>query len=169
MNKQAKSVDEQRNGVQARGDHGTTFIELLVAIVLLGTVVVAVLAGLRATIIGGELDRDHANAHAWLQSATDLIYSSSRLDCGTPTDTAAQKTAVRDSILAGYEAVATSVTNPEGWPPSNITVYDVQYWDGDAYQDTCYDDFGISLQLVKIRVHNLDGKLVEDVEVVKGA
>ena len=160
-------------------DHGTTFVELLVAIVLIGTVIVATLAGLRATIIGTTLDRDHANAHAWLQSATDLLYGEPRRDCGAAagdidqngTDEAdnIERAAVRAVILGAYQAVVAGVSNPEGWPASNITVYDVLYWDGDSYQPTCYDDFGINLQLIKLRVRDLDNKIVEEVEVVKGA
>jgi hypothetical protein len=152
-----------------RRDEGATFIELLVAIVLLGTVVVATLAGVRATVIGTTLDRDHSNAHAWLQSATDLLYGHTRHDCGHPTDSPAQKTTTKGLIIADYQAVAQGVPNAEGWPPSNITVTDVLYWDGDVYQATCYDDFAINLQLIKLQVRDTAGRIVEDVEVVKGA
>lgn len=47
-------------------DLGTTFIEILVAIVLLGMTVVATLVALSSTLVATALDRDHANAHAWL-------------------------------------------------------------------------------------------------------
>src|SRR5690606_9875309 len=63
-----------------RSDTGATFVEVLVAIVLLGTVVVGTLAGVRATLLSSAVDRDHANAHAWLQSASDLLYGHPRHD-----------------------------------------------------------------------------------------
>jgi hypothetical protein len=153
----------------ARRDTGVTFVELLVAIVLIGTVVVAVLAGVRATIIGTTLDRDHSNAHAWLQSATDLLYGHPRHDCGHSTDTAPQQAVTKAAIIADYQSVAQSVPNAEGWPATNITVTDVQYWDGHSYQSTCYDDFAINLQLIKMQVRDANGRILEDVEVVKGA
>ena len=133
-----------------RRDRGTTFIEILIAIVLLGTVVVAALAGVRATIIGTEVDRDHANAHAWLQSASDVLYGVPRVDCGS------QSVSNKANVLASYRAVVQGTANPEGWPSTNIEVIDVEFWDGDEYQTTCYDDFGINLQLIELRVRDTE-------------
>ncbi len=144
-------------------DAGVSLIEILVAVVLLGSVVVAVIAALAATILGSTIDRDHANAHAWLQSATDLLYGTPRVDCGSIAVTN------KPAVMANYGAVAATTTNPEGWPAANIEVYDVQFWNGETYQNTCYDDLGINLQLIKVRVRDTDGRIVEDVEVVKGA
>lgn len=155
--------------VSDRPDAGATFIESLIAIVLLGTVVLAVLTAVRTSVIATSVDRDHANAHAWLQSATDLIYGSGRIDCGTPTDSAATKATTKNAVINGYQTTARSVINAEGWAASNITVANVLYWNGDIYQDTCYDDVGIRLQLLTIRVTDPTGQLVEEVEVVKGA
>jgi Tfp pilus assembly protein PilX len=153
----------------ARRDAGSTFVEILVSVVLLGTVVVAVLTAARATIIASAIDRDHSNAHAWLQGATDLIYQSPRLDCGTPTDNAATAAAVKNAILAGYEGIAQAVSNPEAWPANSIEVTDVAYWNGTSYQTICYDDVGLNLQLLTIQVADPNGTIIEQVEVVKGA
>jgi hypothetical protein len=148
--------------VRSRRDSGVSFIEILVAVVLLGTVVIGTLAGLRATILASTLDRDHANAHAWLQSAADLLYGEDRVDCGT--QAASNLTAVK----AAYQAIAQTAFNPEGWPVSNIEVYEVEFWNGTTYGDTCYDDLGINLQLVKIRARDNDDRIIETVELVKG-
>lgn len=56
-----------------RRDSGATLIEILVSIVLIGTAVVATLGALRISMVGGTIHRDHANAHAWLQSASDVL------------------------------------------------------------------------------------------------
>src|SRR5690349_10942005 len=69
----------------ARGapDGGFTFIELLVAIVLLGTVVVATLAGLRAAIVAGTVDDNHSKTYAWLQAASDQIANTDYKSCNS--------------------------------------------------------------------------------------
>lgn len=163
MEKKQPSVNVSSQSAWPGEDTGVSLIEILVAVVLLGSVVVAVMAALAATILGSTIDRDHANAHAWLQSATDLLYGTPRVDCGSIAVTN------KPAVLANYRAVAATTTNPEGWPAANIEVYDVQFWNGAIYQSNCYDDFGINLQLIKVRVRDTDGRIVKDVEVVKGA
>jgi hypothetical protein len=150
------------DGAHPRRDSGLSFVELLVAIVLTGTVVIAVLTGVRATIIASATNRDHANAHAWLQSATDVLYGEPRADCGEPgiPDAAA--------VLAAYEGVVDVAPNPEGWPASQITVASVQFWDGSGFGTDCFDDVAKTLQRIQIRVSDPDGTIVEDVEIVKG-
>ena len=145
-------------------DEGMSLVETLVAIVLTGTLAVAGMVCLRASIVASSADRDHANAHAWLQTATDVLYGAARADCGTPTSTNAEAVAV------AYEAIVRASPNPQGWPPGNITVVrPVKFWDGTAtYQGTCYDNFGIYLQLIKLQVRAPDGRIVESVEIVKG-
>jgi hypothetical protein len=159
-------------------DAGVSFVEILVAIVLLGTVAVGVLTAVRTTVIASSIDRDHANAHAWLQSASDLLYGHPRADCGHPDGDidgngvdepdAAERAVMNARVVSDYQLVVSGVTNVEGWPSSGIRVTDVLYWDGDQYQDVCFDDFGINLQLVRISASSPDGSIVEEVEVIKG-
>lgn len=145
-------------------DRGVSYVEILVSVVLLGMVVSALLVTLRTSIDASQLNRDHTNAHAWLQTATDVLYGSPREDCGT--ETASRATEIADV----YESILRTTTNPEGWPADNIEVVrPVLFWDGTSqYQTTCYDDSGINLQLITIQVRGLDGRIVESVQVVKG-
>ncbi len=149
-------------------DGGSSLVEILVSIVLLGITVTAVLVTLRTSVSASSLNRDHANAHAWLQSASDVLYGSEREDCGTPT---ASREADQQ-LTNAYQLIVQSTwpANPEGWPATNIRIVPpVLFWDGTStYQSTCYDDKGINLQLITIEVRGLDGRIVESVEVVKG-
>ena len=54
-----------------RRDRGTTFVEILVSIVLLGTAVGATLTALRTTIVSSERDDGQAEAQAWLLAAEE--------------------------------------------------------------------------------------------------
>ena len=145
-------------------DAGMTFPEVLVSIVLTGTLAVAALGTLRASIRASETDRDHVNAHAWLQTASDVLYGAPRMDCGT------EAASAEATVRSYYQSVVRSTTNPQGWAASNIEVVaPVLFWDGTStYQATCYDDAGINLQLIRIQVRGPDGRIVESVEVVKG-
>ncbi len=139
-------------------------MEILVSIVLIGMVVTALLVTLRTTVNAAALNRDHANAHAWLQSASDVLYGSPRADCGT------QAANLAGTVADEYEAIIRATSNPEGWPADHISVVrPVLFWDGESsYQSTCYDDSGVNLQLITIEVRGLDGRIVESVQVVKG-
>ncbi len=151
-------------------DNGISFVEILVSIVLLGMVVTAILATLNTSIASSSLNRNHANAHAWLQSASDLLYGSAREDCGTELATAAQRTLDEERVRDSYTQIVRTTSNPEGWVDDRISVLQpVLFWDGDStYQATCYDDGGVNLQLITIEVRDPEGRIVESVQVVKG-
>ena len=146
-------------------DRGISLVEILVSIVLLGTAITAMLTTLRVTIDASALDRDHANAHAWLQTAADVLYGEPREDCGS------QSASLQSDVHARYNQIVkdTFMSNPEGWSANHIqVVYPVLFWDGEQYQLTCYDDQGINLQLITIQVTNEDNRIIETVQVVKG-
>lgn len=133
------------------------------AILLIGTTASAGLVTLRTSIMASATNRDHSNAHAWLQTATDVLYGASREDCGTTTSSQV------NAVKSQYQQVVRQTSNPQNWPSTNISVTSVLFWDGESsYQTTCYDDYGINLQLITIQVTNPDGEIVESVQIVKG-
>jgi prepilin-type N-terminal cleavage/methylation domain-containing protein len=151
-----------REGGRSRRDAGLSLLEVLVAVALLGIGVVAMLTTLDVIIKSTAAERDYANAHAWLQSASDSLYRYERVDCTDFT---------REQVEAAYQAVVETAQDPEGWFEAGGSIEivpPVLYWDGDVYQDVCYDDQSINLQLVEIQVTNPDGRIVETVQLVKG-
>lgn len=150
-----------------------TFIEVLTSLVLMGVVVGAVLAAMRVTVTATALDRDHANAHAWLQTAADVLYARELVQC-TPIGGAATNT---DAIVAAYEATIQETENPENWPSTNISIFDLQFWHVDfdpvtkltdeGWGDTC-DATDTNLQRVGIEVRSASNEIVERVEVIIG-
>jgi hypothetical protein len=135
-----------------------------VSVVLIGLCVVAMLVTMATATNSSALDRDHINAHAWLQSAADVLYGFDRLDCGTEavSDAATIRQQYQDYIRGNS-------TNPEAWGASNLDVLSVSFWDGkQSYQSICYDDSGINLQLITLQVTAPDGRIIETVELVKG-
>ena len=143
-------------------DEGFSLVEVLVAIVLIGTVTVALLVALRVSVKASGTDRDHINAHAWLQGATDILYGYDRIDCGTPT--APQESTVRSA----YDGYAQTAPQPLDWDGRIEIVSPVLFWDGEVYGTTCYDDMGINRQLITIQVYGPRDEIVESVQIVKG-
>jgi hypothetical protein len=143
----------------------------MIAIVLISGVVAGTMAALRATTIAGTFHRDHANAHAWLQSASDILYAAPKVDCnGTLGDNGEAAT------RAAYDLVVDSVPHPQNWANWQIRIVPpVQFWNAgnlDADPDIEYYfgsgcDPSLTLQLVKLEVRNVDGAIIEGVEIVK--
>jgi type II secretory pathway pseudopilin PulG len=95
-----------------------TLIEILVAVVLMGTVVVAVLVALQVNIRASTVDRNQANIYAWLQAASDEVYNGDRTSC----------TAGRTAVIAAYDQLVQAATPPPDWNTGGtIRVTNVQF------------------------------------------
>lgn len=152
--------------VASRSDAGATLIEIVIAVVLMGTVIVGTMSLLTTTIGATTTNRDHSNAHAWLQTASDMLYARQPIHCD---EMAAA------GIVSAYQATVQSTENPEDWPDGNIEVIDLLFWhygrnattngvDEGWYDDRCTT----RLQLIKLRVSNPSGDIIEEVEVIIG-
>jgi prepilin-type N-terminal cleavage/methylation domain-containing protein len=157
------------DGLGAARDRGFTFIELLVAVVLLGTIVVATLAGLRAAIVAGTVDENHSKTYAWLQTASDAIATTDYKSCSSFSN---------DEIVSAYQSAVDAATRPEGWSTTGaMLVSSVRYlsratttgspevWDTNCAADNSASP--VYPQLVKLVVISPDGNLTRTIEVIK--
>lgn len=156
------------NARNPRRDHGSTFIEILISVVLMGTAVIAVLAAVRVTVIGSAIERDHSKAQAWLQSAAGVVEDSPFGECTSV------NSANENAIRNGYRtAILARAPSPFALSGSTVDVVDLDVWDGAAFVDftsqgsTCLDDALLRQQLVTIEVTSPDGDIVEQLQVVK--
>jgi type II secretory pathway pseudopilin PulG len=139
-----------------RRDRGATFIEMLISVVLLGTVAVAVLAAMSAAIVAARTNDKVATVQSRLAQAADAI-----------SDTQPEQVAYVDCAdappLPAYQAALDAQFAPAG----SIVVVSVEYWDGDAgsFGSTCRTGFGDRLQRVTLRATADD--VVREVAVVK--
>ena len=129
-------VDIRDGGQQAsrsrrrRRDDGSTFIEMLVSIVLIGTVGIAVLTALATTTRGAKTHHDLSEAQAWLANAGDAISDSdsfylSCVDESDPLQTALQyELMIIAPITMATSAPTINVINVEFWD-SSIPAYSV--------------------------------------------
>ncbi len=133
-----------------RSEAGTTLVELLMAVAILGIAVVSIVTAMGTSIIGTDHHRKQAQAHTVLLSAVDVVKSQAYQSCAT----------------AGSYAPATGVTLPAGWTASVVSVQSVTYWNGSTFAASpCVPD--PKLQLVKVQVATPDGRATESVSVVK--
>ena len=150
-----------------------TFIELLVAIVILGIGVVGVLAAARTTVLGATAEREHAKAHQWLQSASAVIDGVPRELCDLTNDPDGS------GIQAIYQTeVSDGARRPDGWDPTtaaSIVVSVPRVWNGSAFvpytdqlsEGECFDTNRLGQQLIEMIVTSPSGEIIETVEVVK--
>jgi type II secretory pathway pseudopilin PulG len=147
----------------AATDHGSTFIEVLVSVVLLGIGAIAVLAGLAAAIRGASVHSDVTDAQSWLATAGDVLVEvpPSAADnyepCTTPTST----------IIDEYQAVVDGV---DGIPPtSDITVEDVEFWNSTLgeFGSTCRYSTAEEDRLQRITLATQTAGAVRRLSVVK--
>jgi type II secretory pathway pseudopilin PulG len=140
-----------------RRDRGATFVEMLISVVLLGTVGIAVLAAMSAAIVAARTNDQLATTQSRLAQAVDAI-----------SDTEPEQIAYGDcadgSPIGAYQAAL----DVQFAPPGSIEVVSVEYWNGDIGEfgsdcRTAVD--GDRLQRVTLRAE-VDG-IAREVAVVK--
>jgi type II secretory pathway pseudopilin PulG len=140
-------------------DEGTTLVEVLVATVILGIGVVAILTGLLTFISSADRHRRLADSNTVLLRAADAVIDPARnayTNCATT---------VSYNPTAGFSV-------PSGWTPAAVSITSVQYWDGSQFQAVCYDadpNIGsmVRLQQIGLRVASPDGRANVTLNIVK--
>lgn len=162
MSEQPEIAETRAHPARSRRDHGQSFVELLVAIVLLGTAVVGILAAVRATIIGSALERDHARAQQWLQAAGEVLVGDiAWKDCNSTNTGAVLKGLYQTALQGEVDIVPSSWLSSQVSIPVNVTFAQP---DG-SFSGTCHSQ--IDRQLIRIQVVGPDNKIIETVDVVK--
>ena len=156
-------------------DSGVTLVELLIAIVLLGIGVSAIVVAVRVTSTASAIDEQHAISFSWLQAASDEIYRTPRLPCNTNS---------RQTIIDAYSAAIQhpSVPKPDSWPnaaAASIRVVGLQFlgkvnpdddyeWgDGYCLEGGVYANSPQYTQRITIQSTSPNG-LVKTLQMVKG-
>ena len=139
-----------------RRDHGATLVEMLISIVLLGTVGVAVLAAMSAAIVAARTNDELATVQSRLAQAVDAI-----------SDTEPEQIPYVDCADGPPGPAYQAALDAEFAPPGSIQVLSVEFWNGATSQfaSDCRTALGDRLQRVTLRAE-VDG-LAREVAVVK--
>lgn len=170
-------------GRSRRGDRGFTLTEVLVSIVLMGTVITVILTAILTLIRVSSSSNDAAKVEAVLTSAADRLAGWAYLSCPEANDT-------------GYDVIVSAAADDVHWTHENaIIIKTIRYWDpllgapADAATDPnpadggwadtnalvgsdgCGEDVNFTttrtLQQVTIEARSPDGAIVRQLEVVK--
>jgi hypothetical protein len=153
---------------QSNRDLGTTFVELLVAIVLVGIAVVGILTAVRVTVIGSATERDHAKAQQWLQSAVGVIEAQDFQSCDP---SAINGATVEAAYQAAVDHPVSGAKKPYNFGAATLDVKTPQVWDGTTFvafdsQSRCYDGIRLRQQRITVEVQHPNG-VTESVEMIK--
>ena len=146
-------------------DRGMSLVEVLVAITLIGTVVVAVLTAVGATVKATAIERDHAKAQQWLQASIGVIEGVDFVSCDPSVTTGANvqqayQTAVNAGAQRPWEYDGTlAVGVPEVWDGATFVPFSTQI-------SVCYDQLRLRQQRVRLVVSHPSG-INESVEMIK--
>lgn len=149
-------------------DQGNSFVEILVSIALMGTIVVTLLLAMQTTIRLSKISDDQAKVESVMASAADRVANFAYKPCpGYNGD---------DRYLSIAQAAAPAV----GWTGSTVTIDEVQFWQPGSQSwgpanglDASQCNASISLtdsrtlQKIRIRVTSPDGSRSRTTDVVK--
>jgi type II secretory pathway pseudopilin PulG len=142
-------------------DDGVTLVELIIAVALLGTAAVTILAAFGTLIKTSDVSRKNGDVATTLAAVAESTVDNTR-----------------NPYNASCVPIAYNPTNGVALPPTipaaNVTITDVQYWDGadGAFKTglaNCNDTVVPywRLQLITLRVVTADGKVDRSISVVK--
>jgi type II secretory pathway pseudopilin PulG len=134
----------------ARRDRGETLVELLVTVVVFGTAVVALVAGLATAVRMSDVHRKQATAGTYVRALAEKI-----------------EAAVAATPMTGYQSCASANTYAGLYPvpaPYQTEVI-VAYWDGvSAFTGTCTTDMGV--QRLTLRVTATNSQVSETLDII---
>lgn len=133
---------------RAGDEAGETLVEILVAVVIMGTAVVAIMGGFTTSILGSVLHRSHARIQTVLREHAEVIESGGYpASCASPTPTPA------------------ATTESDGFT-SNVT--GVQFWNGDnpaTFGSCSSGTLANGVAKVSLKAASSDGKVSESLDV----
>jgi type II secretory pathway pseudopilin PulG len=139
-----------------RQDAGESLVEVMMSVAILGIAFVAILGGMVTSILGTETHHQQSVATTVLLATSEALKDP-------------DNAYVACAGLSTYSSALSSVTVPTGWASPKVT--SVSYWDGVAFQSTCFDTSALGrllrLQRLTVEVRSPNDSSVETLEVVK--
>ncbi len=155
-----------------RNDRGETLIEILMTVVILGLVFTAILGAMGMNLIASKTHRAQADATSVLVSAAERVASSDTtyVPCvgGNP---GRAITSASNPYLNAAQSVSLPADTP-AWTPQLVTIPNVTYETRSStgltsFASNCFNQAGLTLQLITLQVTSPNGRDIESLSVVK--
>lgn len=147
-------------------DSGYTLVEMLVAIVLMGTIVLSIMGGMWAVVRASSQNDSRAKVQAILGAAGDAVVNYKHWNCPE----------VNDRYVQWVEKAATKV----GWDEDTVKITKYEYWNPRAQRWETTNSLGggdcaetasltanTTMQRLTITATSPDGRYSNSIEVVK--
>ncbi|MFN8028521.1 MAG: type II secretion system protein [Acidimicrobiia bacterium] len=124
---------------RGRGERGETLVELLVTVVIMGSAIVALVAGVATAVASSDTHRQDSTAEGVIRSYAERVQAATYTDCAT-------------TYAPGYTVPASSGT----WTMEITSIRYLQA-DGSSFASTCPPDLGaqqITLHVVSPHTKN---------------
>jgi len=103
--------------LEERPDRGYTLVEILVSIVLMGTIVLSIMTGMWTVIRVSRQNDDRAKVQAVIGSAADRIANYQYVACPEDANT--------------YQVIGEVAASVVGWEATSVEIIRYQFWDPD--------------------------------------
>jgi prepilin-type N-terminal cleavage/methylation domain-containing protein len=146
-----------RRATSTKDDRGETLIELMVALAIMATAVVALVGGIGTSVRASDIHRKQAKSQAYLRAFAENLeasmanYPTGYVECATGSTPAATYQALKPATATGYTAEVTGVAL---WNRTTL-LYTACPATGDA-----------GVQRVSLRVSTSDGRASETLDIV---
>lgn len=137
--------------IQGNGERGDTLVELMMAVVITGTAVIAVVGGVAVSIRMSDIHRTQAAAGAHIRDFAEGI-----------------ETAV-SATPSGYVPCAVPGTydgNPAAYPSFTRETTAVDYWNGTAFGNICTVATDSGVQRISLRITSADNRVSETMVII---
>jgi len=103
---------------------GFSYVEVLVAVVVVGITVIATLVGLRTTVVSGRVGAERSQLLLWAQEGAEALHRSPYVPCGSP---GTITTTDANWIRGMYQGTLDTVSAPSGMIGGSLTVGQIDY------------------------------------------
>jgi Tfp pilus assembly protein PilV len=137
---------------RGRGEDGVSIIEMLVAMVVLTTAIIALVGGIGTSIIATDAQRKNVTSDGVARTWAEKLQLAPYTNCAP-------------SGQATYQPANLGVTVP---PKYSAQIVSIEYWDGNAtagFTPSCGTDLGV--QRITLSVRSTDNRGVARIAILK--